>query len=739
MSAAVLLFKSRPLPGPSFLIDKEVPVAGHTRGAQYVAPHTAIRHVRPESQAKSQLDLFAPLAPAALAESRTPDSVSAPESVLPPSPAAAPTTGEQLLVDEHKALANALEARKAGAKLRAAGAKLTEEAERDISRDRMTNTAKRARQASTALSDAARKVEMGRTLGRLADALEAGTVPHLARVSTRAAVEDLESTLRQAMYAAERGSGRPLGHRTTPELGDIAFAAVPRLRAWRELIVSITRQLGEREGHAGLIDRLEALPATDDHTADMPEDLARETIAALDTIGEHHDGWQWRDTLAQLGRWRRIGIETDADLHAALTNYLGVRSAPELPDPVKQMERDLVGKQVGIDFFPTPPGLVARMLRSARIVAGDRVLEPSAGKGDIADAARAAGASVDAIEISDTLRKLLEAKGHHLVAQDFEDFTPTEPYDTVIMNPPWSGNADVRHTRRAYDLVKPGGTVVSLIGMHSSFASDRVSREFRDWLEELGAEVEDQPREAFVSQWQRNGIPSRLVVLHKPQPAVSRETPSGLPPQAVPPEAKVSDAWAGYRDASADSARASLKVYDALGKLYGDDSVAELKRLARAELGDAEAVTKGYSTIELALDELCRVADGTLPVGASMLAKAFPDQIGGMVTAMRHMLHLSGSARPWWGDVPQAAPPAPLAVEAPAMQPEGPIDEAGLLLAKSSSVISLDDLVRLSGKSEALVCDYLFASDRYQMVDADGRQWRLHTPGGKSANDTSTP
>ena len=160
----------------------------------------------------------------------------------------AATPGDQLLVDEHKALANALDARKAAAKLRVAGAKLTEEAEHDISRDRMTNSAKRARQASQAMGDATRKVELGRTMGKLADALEEGTVPHLVRVSTRAAVEELESALRQAMYAAERAAGRNWGHRSVPEVNDIVFATVPRLTAWKELVFSITRRLERAAG-----------------------------------------------------------------------------------------------------------------------------------------------------------------------------------------------------------------------------------------------------------------------------------------------------------------------------------------------------------------------------------------------------------------------------------------------------------------------------------------------------------
>ena len=84
------------------------------------------------------------------------------------------------------------------------------------------------------------------------------------------------------------------------------------------------------------------------------------------------------------------------------------------------------------------------------------VLEPSAGHGMLAEAARAAGAKVDAVELAVDLREILQAKGFGLVGR-FMDTTPAQSYDAVVMNPPFSNDMDIDHVRHAYDHLKPGG------------------------------------------------------------------------------------------------------------------------------------------------------------------------------------------------------------------------------------------------------------------------------------------
>ena len=72
-----------------------------------------------------------------------------------------------------------------------------------------------------------------------------------------------------------------------------------------------------------------------------------------------------------------------------------------------QNERELIQGH-NFDLFPTPPELAAEMVRRARIMAGDRVLEPSAGTGRLAKAAKEAGGWVTCVEFTCALGPRLQ-------------------------------------------------------------------------------------------------------------------------------------------------------------------------------------------------------------------------------------------------------------------------------------------------------------------------------------------
>lgn len=63
----------------------------------------------------------------------------------------------------------------------------------------------------------------------------------------------------------------------------------------------------------------------------------------------------------------------------------------------KMLERSLVGKNVGQDFFPTPKATAEETVDKADISEGMDILEPSAGNGNIAEAIRDAGANPEAV------------------------------------------------------------------------------------------------------------------------------------------------------------------------------------------------------------------------------------------------------------------------------------------------------------------------------------------------------
>lgn len=201
----------------------------------------------------------------------------------------------------------------------------------------------------------------------------------------------------------------------------------------------------------------------------------------------------------------------------------------EKAERVRKLEDDVRFTPIE-GFFPTPKPVVTKMLELADIEPGMRVLEPSAGKGDIADAIRDAGVEVDTVEIVPRLRDLLEAKGHKLVGDDF--LKHNGRYDRIVMNPPFERGQDIEHVQRAFDLLKPGGRVVAVMSEGAFFRNDKKATAFREWLESNGG-TSEQMDAAFAGSdaFRRTGVKTRLVTIDKADATgvrVQRRNRSGM-------------------------------------------------------------------------------------------------------------------------------------------------------------------------------------------------------------------
>lgn len=127
-------------------------------------------------------------------------------------------------------------------------------------------------------------------------------------------------------------------------------------------------------------------------------------------------------------------------------------------------------------FYPTPARLVRKMLDAVDWKYVDSMLEPSAGKGDLALPAiekwqTARGyytdyrkkenpADMDCIEIDPNLRAILKDKGLRVVHDDFLTYSTMKRYSLIIMNPPFEDAA--RHILKAISLLEPSGQLVAL-------------------------------------------------------------------------------------------------------------------------------------------------------------------------------------------------------------------------------------------------------------------------------------
>lgn len=409
-------------------------------------------------------------------------------------------------------------------KLRQVANSALDKADSSLNADRKTNTAKRAREAGYAIENAEANKAAAKTLHRVADAIEAGAGGALAKLSSRAQLDELQRIMRRAMSDADSklAGQQAYARRGRPfEDNDLKYLVFPRPWSWSNRYSRAAETMAKKAptGNSRLIAALAKLgngPERFELDAAAIA-LTRKGAAVLKAAKDNWDLADPMESIARAERLARMGITDQPSLVAAVEALIPHLVAKAEEDPVKKAERAIVGQKVGIDFFPTPAHVAQRMARLANIREGTRVLEPSAGNGNLADAAKAEGGQVDVIEISSQLRDILTAKGYTVVDHDFDGFTPDKPYDAIVMNPPFSNRQDAAHIMRAFGMLAGGGTLAAIAGEGVFFGKDQKAVAFREWLEQHGADVE--PLEAgtfndnaLLAQTSAN---ARLIVLRK--------------------------------------------------------------------------------------------------------------------------------------------------------------------------------------------------------------------------------
>jgi protein-L-isoaspartate O-methyltransferase len=259
-----------------------------------------------------------------------------------------------------------------------------------------------------------------------------------------------------------------------------------------------------------------ALPPTRKRTQDgegIRQDALtlEKTQAVLRRLADMHDAGTITASIASLNsraavdrlRWqdgpiREMFVAADRPVTAA--------------ERLEKIERDVLLTKIP-GFFPTRAPAVNRMLELAKLSPGMKVLEPSAGTGRIADAARNADAEVHVVEINASLREILRLKGHMLLPEpDFLKIVPLGFYDRVLMNAPFENQQDIDHVVHAYAMLRPGGLLVAITSGSWMFRDSRKAEEFRAWFRGILGTIEDLPSGSF----DMTGCPGKLITIEKP-------------------------------------------------------------------------------------------------------------------------------------------------------------------------------------------------------------------------------
>jgi hypothetical protein len=158
-------------------------------------------------------------------------------------------------------------------------------------------------------------------------------------------------------------------------------------------------------------------------------------------------------------------------------------------------------------FYPTPPKiaqhLVAPFIDPLDIdgsiyhrIKAKRILEPSAGKGDILDTLvaqlgwqsfgsdnprrlrlgdRDMHRRFHTIELEPELQHILRGKGYTVIDSDFLAFHPDIPYDLILMNPPFRNGAD--HFLHAWQCLGDGGHLACILNAQTLLNPHTPSRQ----------------------------------------------------------------------------------------------------------------------------------------------------------------------------------------------------------------------------------------------------------------------
>lgn len=204
--------------------------------------------------------------------------------------------------------------------------------------------------------------------------------------------------------------------------------------------------------------------------------------------------------IAGGGRWdsRSRAHVYNQDPRPALQELTG---SAVIPRPLASRDKEL-------SYWATPTDLAKLLVDGLGLSDGARVLEPSAGDGQLVRAVREAypRVHITAVEPDAGRRTALSVNrftGLHVWSTTFEKFVaqPVALFDAVVMNPPFTlpgrRYAWAEHLTMAWDLLLPGGQLRAIVPASLGFGRQRPIASARALIGAAGGTFRPAPEGAF--------------------------------------------------------------------------------------------------------------------------------------------------------------------------------------------------------------------------------------------------
>lgn len=143
-------------------------------------------------------------------------------------------------------------------------------------------------------------------------------------------------------------------------------------------------------------------------------------------------------------------------------------------------------------FFETPDEVADWLVQYAYLNEEHPILEPSAGQGAIVKAINRQfpDKQVQCYELMpinvEFLKKIPTVE---VIGKDFLE--NEQKFDRIIANPPFAKNQDIDHIYKMFESLNEGGRIVTVASKHWQLSGNKKETRFREWLEEIEAEVYD--------------------------------------------------------------------------------------------------------------------------------------------------------------------------------------------------------------------------------------------------------
>ena len=170
--------------------------------------------------------------------------------------------------------------------------------------------------------------------------------------------------------------------------------------------------------------------------------------------------------------------------------------------------------QEGTDYFATPEPIGFKMVEWAKLIGGERVLEPSAGHGAIARwfPESVTGVAIEqSPELVSELGIVVNGDTRHM---DFEDLNIINKFHAVVMNPPFGngGATAIKHIEKAVSHLRDGGRVIAIYPRGPA-----ADKKFDEWYAETKGVYQVANIDLPAVTFGRAGtsVMTRIVVLDK--------------------------------------------------------------------------------------------------------------------------------------------------------------------------------------------------------------------------------